>query len=91
VEEQSEERELLLGICAMRPMSDFDPSQRCWVHERLNKVAFAWDPERADSERLSRTDMHGPGVINWDGLFLDGWWPWDETPADAVEEWPWSS
>jgi hypothetical protein len=37
-------------------MSEIDPSQRCWVHELLNKVAFAWDPERADWERLSRTD-----------------------------------
>ena len=75
----------------MRPMSQFDPSVRCWVHEQLNKVTFAWDPARADWERLSRTNLHGPGVVNWDGLMLDGWWRWDERPEGAVEGWPWSS
>src|SRR5689334_16928005 len=42
------------------------------VHEQLNKATFAWDPERADWERLSRTGMHGPGVVNWDSLMGGG-------------------
>lgn len=65
----------------MQPMSEFDPTKRCWVHEQLNDVTFAWDPPAP----------HGPGIVNWDGLLLDGWWPWDERPPAAVDEWPWSS
>ena len=73
----------------MRPMSDFDPSQRCWVHEQLNRKVFAWDPARADWQRVA--SRHAEGVVNWRGLLFDGWWLWDKRPEDAVEEWPWSS
>ena len=71
----------------MRPMSEFDPSRRCCVPEQLNRKIFAWDPERAEHYRANAV-AHAPSVINWDRLMLDGWWPWDERPVGAVEEWP---
>jgi hypothetical protein len=41
-------------IGAMRPMSEFDPSQRCWVHEQLNKKTVAGPARRAaDASRFS--------------------------------------
>ena len=77
----------------MRSMTEFDPSQRCWVHEQLNDITFAWDPERTEChwDGRPRSGGHGPGVVNWDGLLFDGWWPWNERPPAAAEEWPWSS
>jgi hypothetical protein len=44
----------------MRPMSEFDPSQRCWVHEQLKEIIFAWRSERADAYR--RNAIHGGSV-----------------------------
>jgi hypothetical protein len=74
-------------------MSEFDPSQRCWVHEQLNGKTFAWAPERAsDFDRLSdNRHIDSEGRINYDGLLFDGWWPWNERPDGAVEEWSWGS
>ena len=74
-------------------MSEFDPSQRCWVHEQLNRKSFAWPPERAaDFTRLSANSHIDPeGRINYGGLLFDGWWPWEERPSGVVEGWPWPS
>ncbi len=73
-----------------RPMSEFDPSHHCWVHEQMNDISFAWEPKRVeDYRRDAICGAHGPGVVEWDGLLLDGWWPQSHRPANTVEGWPW--
>ena len=58
----------------MRPMSKFDPSAPAMVHDRLNDRTFEWKPEwRAAYEKHAA--RHAPGVIEFDGLLLDGWTP----------------
>jgi hypothetical protein len=59
----------------LRPMSEFDPSKPALVHDQLNDDTFEWMPERhcADYERYA--GPWGNGIINWDGLLLDGWRP----------------
>lgn len=75
-----------------RPMVGFDPTQPCWIHERLNQRIFAWQPMTLAAWRKHATvGRHGLGVVNWDGLLFDGWWPWEERPSGALEHWPWSS
>jgi hypothetical protein len=61
-----------------RPMSEFDPTKPCWVHDSLNDVMFEWEP--VDLVRYRRlAHDHGDGRhVNWDGLLLDGWEPWPE-------------
>ncbi len=56
-----------------QPMSTFDPSQPADVHDQLNDRVFRWKPEWA-STWLYRSD-HAPGVVEWEGLLLDGWAP----------------
>ena len=77
----------------MRPMSDFDPSPLCWVHEQLNGKTFASPPERAANfDRLTdNRHVDSEGRINYGVLLFDRWWPWREQPAGAVGEWPWST
>jgi hypothetical protein len=56
----------------MRPMSEFNPSASAMVHDRLNDRTFEWKPEwRAAYEKHAA--RHAPGVIEFDGLLLDGW------------------
>jgi hypothetical protein len=57
---------------ALRPMNEFDPTKPSLVHDVLNKDTFAWKPEWAAIYREHARDM-GKGVMNWDGLLLDGW------------------
>jgi hypothetical protein len=56
----------------MRPMSEFDPTKRAMVHDKLAGKDFAWQPEWAEHYRAHRV-LEGRGVIAWDGLLLDGW------------------
>jgi hypothetical protein len=58
----------------MNPMSTFDPDVACRVHDRLNEKVFDWKPEWADDYR-QHADQFDDGVIEWDGLLLDGWSP----------------
>ena len=50
----------------LRPMSEFDPSKRAMVHDRLNDETFEWVPERhmAHWEPVIEAE---PGVIAWVG------------------------
>jgi hypothetical protein len=74
-----------------QPMVRFDPTKPSWVHERLNEVIFAWPPiPWSEWRRLAAVGHHGPGVVNFDGLLFDGWWPWDARPERALEGWLWS-
>ena len=56
----------------MNPMSTFNPDAPCRVHDGLNDQMIAWQPGWADSYRQYAHE-HDTGVINWDGLLLDGW------------------
>ena len=53
-------------------MSEFDPSRPAMVHDRLNDQMFEWDPEewRGHYERFAHD--HARGIVEWDGLLLDG-------------------
>ena len=61
-----------------RPMSEFDPTKPCWVHDSLNDRMFEWEPvDLVRYRRLARDNGDGRHV-NWDGLLLDGWEAWPE-------------
>ena len=57
-----------------RPMSEFDPDEPARVHDRLNDQVIEWDPQRhgRDWHQAGHCDF-GNGIIEWDGLLLDGW------------------
>jgi hypothetical protein len=59
----------------LRPMSEFDPSKPAMVHDRLNDETFEWVPEKHQADYERYASEFGPGVIDWDGLLLDGWRP----------------
>ena len=56
----------------MNPMRTFNPDVPCQVHDGLNDETFDWKPEWAAHYREYAFD-HTEGVVNWDGLLLDGW------------------
>lgn len=56
----------------LNPMRDFDPSRPAMVHDRLEGRTFEWSPDWLDEYRNYATE-HGPGVIEFDGVLLDGW------------------
>ena len=56
----------------MNPMSTFNPDVACRVHDKLNDTFFDWKPEWAAKYR-EYAHEHDEGVINWEGLLLDGW------------------
>lgn len=57
-----------------RPMSEFDPSKPALVHDQLSDQVIEWEPERhgRDWHQGGHVDRQD-GVIEWDGLRLDGW------------------
>lgn len=56
----------------LRPMIEFNPWRRSLVHDRLNDRMIEWQPAWLASFIQDSAD-HEPGVIEWDGLLLDGW------------------
>lgn len=52
-------------------MSDFDPDRPCRVRDSLNGRTFHWQPQWADDYRAF-AHRHAEGVVNFDGLLLDG-------------------
>jgi hypothetical protein len=57
-----------------RPMSEFDPTQRAFVHDKFNNTVLDWRPEWAVHYR--EYGIFGPdGKVLWDGRILDGWRP----------------
>ncbi|MCA1501659.1 hypothetical protein [Bradyrhizobium sp. NBAIM14] len=58
----------------MNAMDRFDPDMLCRVHDGLNGQIIEWSPQWASMYRqyASKWDE---GVIAWDGLLLDGWFP----------------
>lgn len=56
----------------LNPMRDFDPSRPAIVRDRLAGRAFEWSPEWLD-EYQNYATQYAPGVIEFDGVLLDGW------------------
>jgi len=57
-----------------RPTATCAPNRRCPVHDQLNDKVIDWDNPAWALTWRGRRD-HEPGVIEWDGLLLDGWEP----------------
>lgn len=56
----------------LHPMSRFDPSKPCFVHDRVEGLTIAWSPDWAPAYSLFAREEAG-GVVDFDGLALDGW------------------
>jgi hypothetical protein len=52
-----------------------DPDQAAAVHDRLNDEMFEWVPAKYAAGYRRHADDFEPGVVEWDGLLLDGWKP----------------
>ena len=59
----------------MRPMKEFDPAKPATVHDRLNDRSFEWRPKTMQENYEEYASPRADGVIEWDGLLLDGWEP----------------
>ena len=58
----------------MNPMSTFNPGAACRVHDKLNDQILDWQPSWAANYRQYASEFD-TGIVNWDGLLLDGWCP----------------
>ena len=56
------------------PDEHIRPGRGLRVHDKLNEKVFGWKPEWAANYR-QYADQFDDGVIEWDGLLLDGWSP----------------
>jgi hypothetical protein len=58
----------------MKPMHAFDPTRPALLHDQLNGKIIPWSaaPEEVKSWR-QHANTHNEGVIEWEGLLLDGW------------------
>lgn len=68
----------------LHPMSRFDPSKPCLVHDRSGR-SITWSPDWAPTYcRYAREQADG--LIDFDGLVLDGWsdLPRIELPPDCM-------
>jgi len=55
-----------------RPMSEFDPSEPALVHDLRHDRLLPWSPSFQRSYRRTAREL-APGVVDFDGLLLDGW------------------
>jgi hypothetical protein len=55
----------------LHPMNGFDPSKPAILHDQLNDQIIPWTGEDAEHWRRYASP-HAPGVIEWDGLLIDG-------------------
>jgi hypothetical protein len=53
-------------------MRDFDPGVPSVVHDQRTNRVFVWSPKWEDVY-LHRAKSHSMGVVEFDGLALDGW------------------
>ena len=60
---------------AWRPMHAFDPSKPAIMRAHLDGTTFEWHPELWADQFEPRASEWGDGIVNWDGLLLDGWRP----------------
>jgi hypothetical protein len=71
----------------LHPMSQFDPSKPCIVHDRAEGMTIAWSPDWAPAYSRYAREYAG-GLIDFDGLVLDGWTelPKISLPPDCVPQ-----
>jgi hypothetical protein len=65
----------LISFPTLRPMRTFDPTKPAMMHDQLNDRTFQWDPERWGDDFWVVSRFESEGMIDWDGLLLDGWKP----------------
>jgi hypothetical protein len=72
---------MLAGMRAelgLRPMAEFDPDVPSCVYDSLNEEFFDWVPEKyAASYKQGARPNRGPDEMEWDGLLLLGWRPFE--------------
>ena len=69
----------------LRPMSEFDPTQKVEVHDPVSDELIPWEPDWAEKYKAEAKE-HSPGVMSYNGSLIDGWAPIpEEAPAPAVE------
>ena len=56
----------------LNPMSDFDPSEPCLLHDLVNNRIVAWSPDFEESYEADSQEVK-PGVVSYAGLLFDGW------------------
>ena len=56
----------------MRPIKEFDPAKPATVHDPRS---FEWKPKTMQENYEKCATPRADGVIEWDGLLLDGWEP----------------
>lgn len=61
------------ALTVPRPIDSLDPTKPALVHDQLNDRVFEWRPEWAPTWQTRRP--HEDGVVEWDGLLIDGWEP----------------
>jgi hypothetical protein len=66
----------------MKPMSGFDPSRACIVHDLLRDESFEWLPITSLDYRR-RTVQGDEGTVGFEDVILDGW---DNLPAASSLE-----
>lgn len=55
-----------------RPMSEFDPSKHCILHDELNEIEIEWSGEDPDAWHKYAV-KHTESVMNWGGYLIDRW------------------
>lgn len=70
-------------------MSEFDPGKPARVHDRLNGKVLDWRPSAFAAHYRRYACDFGDGVVEWDGLLLDGWlpslkWSWRKIALGAT-------
>lgn len=61
-----------------RPMSEFDPSEPAMVHDLRRDRMLPWSPAFQRSYERTARELES-GVVDYDGLLLDGWMIVDDT------------
>lgn len=56
----------------LRPMTEFDPSQPAFLHDRLTNEIEPWTGEEAELYRR-RAIINPGGTVEWRDMLLDGW------------------